>query len=403
MVAKVSSDRTRIDYRKALYFALWGAGGGAAGAFLAEPVDYLRMLIPDRPVMGSAIWFGVIGALIALFLLLGQSLYLRNGFALRKNTWHGALFGGLSGLGAGAIAEMIYQTGPNEPLRVLCWGIAGGLLGLSLSFRIPNLGRVRGVGGGFLGGLLGGILFIVLAGVLAQIAGRLGGIAAIGFFIGLMIVFAETLFRELWLEVGYGPKETRTLSLGAEPVSFGGDPSNCTVYAPSAAPKAYVYRLEQGRIVCEDVVDGRRIEVQPGYRQQIGKLTVTVCGASADRTVPAVKEAQNRTPQTKAAAIASTLSLRFSAKRVYPLSAGRQFTAQEIPGLESASGIVAEVNTNPRDAIVLGLKNLSQREWDVKMPGGGIRRIQVGQSVKLAVGGRIEFGSAEAEVIGGES
>ena len=176
MVANGSSGRFRIDYAKALYFALWGAGGGAAGSLLAEQTYSLRESFPGHSVILIAIWFGVIGTMIALFLLIGQSLYLRNGFALRKNTWFGGLYGGLSGLGAGAIAQMVYQIGPNEPLRVLCWGISGGLLGLSLSFRIPNLGRLRGGIGGFIGGLLGGILFIVLSIVLAEIAGRLGGI-----------------------------------------------------------------------------------------------------------------------------------------------------------------------------------------------------------------------------------
>lgn len=384
-----SSSRFRIDYLKAWYFALWGAGGGAAGALLGEPISQLRHLIPDQPVLGSAAWFSVVGALIALCLLLGQSLYLRNGFALRKNTWLGTVHGCISGLGAGAIAEMVYQTGPNEPLRVLCWGIAGGFLGLALSFRIPNLGRLRGGGGGFIGGLLGGILFIALSSVLAQIAGRLGGIAAIGGFIGVIIVLAESAFREVWLEVAYGPKEVRKLSLGAELVSFGGDPSLCTVYARGAAPKAYAYRLEQGRIVCEDVATGRRADVRPGHRQQIGNIAVTVCGTAS----PSAKPAQTTV------STAPKLQLKFSASRVYPLPPGRRFSPQDIPGLESASGVVAEVNTNPQDASILGLKNLSQREWVVKMPDGTIRRVQAGQSFKLAVGSHIQFGATEADII----
>ncbi len=399
MVEESSSGRVRIDYVKALYFAFWGAGGGAAGALLAEQTYSLRELLPGYPVVHIAIWFGVVGALVALFLLVGQSLYLRNGFALRKNTWFGSLYGGLSGLGAGAVAQMIYQTGPNELLRVLCWGIAGGLLGFSMSFRIPNLGRLRGGCGGFIGGLLGGILFIVLSLVLTEFTGRLGGIALIGGFIGLMIVFAETLFRELWLEVAYGPKELRTISLGAEPISFGGDASVCTVYAQGVEPKAYIYSLDLGKVVCDDLARSRRSELQPGHQQQIGKLTVTVRGASPIAVAKAPLTAPEKQNNTPSPTITTTLALKFTAKRVYPLSAGRQFTSREISGLESASGIVAEVNTNPQDARVLGLKNLSQREWEVKMPDGGMRRIQAGQSVKLAVGGHIRFGIEEADVI----
>ncbi len=59
------------------------------------------------------------------------------------------------------------------------------------------------MGGGGVGGVLGGCLFILFAYNLSGTAGRLAGCAAIGFWIGIMLVVAETLFNKAWLVISY--------------------------------------------------------------------------------------------------------------------------------------------------------------------------------------------------------
>jgi hypothetical protein len=74
--------------------------------------------------------------------------------------------------------------------------------------------------------------------------------------------------------------------------------------------------------------------------------------------------------------------------------------AGEIPGLvaQSANGIVAEVNANPKDPSILGLQNCSNQFWIATLPIGQQKQIYPGRSIKLAVGTKINFGSVEGEV-----
>ncbi|PNW52791.1 UNVERIFIED_CONTAM: hypothetical protein BEN50_10095, partial [Euhalothece sp. KZN 001] len=203
---------------------------------LAELISWDNSTSFVEIVISVGIWFGVIGGLISIFLLMGYSSYLKRGWRIGESTKKGILPGVLAGFIAGAIAQSTYTIiGPTELLRVICWGIAGGLLGLGLSFRIPNLGKIRGLGGGGIGGIIGGILFIFISFLLGEVIGRLLGISAIGFLIGLMIILVEAAFREAWLVVKWSANEQKTLSLGSEPILLG------------CADNAHIYlRQDQG-------------------------------------------------------------------------------------------------------------------------------------------------------------
>lgn len=207
--------RRPTDLWKALFFAACGGVGGALGALISEPLQ-LDAAAGTRSfeavIVHVGIWFGIVGAAIAAAILLGQSWYLRRGLRFEMSLAIGAAFGFVAGAVSGGMALAVFSAGgEGEVLRAICWGIAGGLLGLSLSVRIPNLTWRRGFSGGLVGGLMGGIVFIVFTfGVGDQTLGRLVGVFAIGFLIGLMILLADALFREAWLEVAYGHKERRT-------------------------------------------------------------------------------------------------------------------------------------------------------------------------------------------------
>ncbi|AFZ50010.1 hypothetical protein [Dactylococcopsis salina] len=221
---------------QALQFGGWGALGGAIGSLLAELISWDNSTSFVEIIISVGIRFGVIGGLISIFLLMGYSSYLKRGWRIGESIKKGILPGVLAGFIAGAIAQSTYTIiGPTELLRVICWGIAGGLLGLGLSFRIPNLGKIRGLGGGGIGGIIGGILFIFISFLLGEVIGRLLGISAIGFLIGLMIILVEAAFREAWLVVKWSANEQKTLSLGSEPILLG------------CADNAHIYlRQDQG-------------------------------------------------------------------------------------------------------------------------------------------------------------
>jgi hypothetical protein len=334
-------------------------------------------------------------------LLAGQAYYLKrrlqSGEAVK-----GGVVGFLAGAVAGAIAQSIYGgIGANEVLRIICWGIAGGLLGYGLSFRIPNVGGQRGLLGGAVGGVIGGGLFIALTfGLRDDVVGRLVGVTAIGFCIGLMIALVEAVLREVWLEVRYGPKEARVVSLGREPVSIGGDRA-CTIYAQNAPPLALRYRLEEGRIVCEDVVQGRTMPVSPADRRVVGPLTITVCASQqASPPVSPLAAAPAPRPAPARPGPKESFVLRLSSGQVIALAQGVRLRGRDLAGLEAAAGdgVVAAVVPNPQDPTVLGLQNLSQRAWGVTLVQGGQRQVEVGRSLRLAAGTKIDFGGVEGNI-----
>jgi RsiW-degrading membrane proteinase PrsW (M82 family) len=78
---------------------------------------------------------------------------------------------------------------------------------------------------------------------------------------------------------------------------------------------------------------------------------------------------------------------------------GLRLLEHQVPGLlaQSPGGAVAEVTRNPNDPSVLGLTNLSSSAWEV-VSNGTRRQIGPGQTIKLAAGAKIDFGSTDGEV-----
>src|SRR5207244_3756273 len=141
----------------------------------------------------------------------------------------------------------------------------------------------------------------------------------------IMVALVEATFREGWLEVQYGPKEVRTVSLGSEKVSIGSDQSACTIYAANAAPIAYRYWLKDNTVLCEDVRANRTTSVAPGDRRQVGNLVATVCAAGAVAQTPQPARAQKK----------SGFALRLSNGRLVELASGVKLSAADLPGLHS--------------------------------------------------------------------
>jgi predicted lipid-binding transport protein (Tim44 family) len=263
---------------RALYLAAWGGAGGLLGSLIGEIVggtwNTTQSWYAQIGLVG--LWFAVISSTIAFAVAIGQTRYLghkRIGFSHVSTAGLGAL----AGFFAGAIAQFAFDFGQNEVVRDLCWGLAGALAGTALSWRIPNLRWHRGFAGGLLGGLIGGGFFILLSWAFSDVVGRAVGLTSIGFMIGAMIVAAETAFREAWIEVHYGPKELRTVSLGKEPIRIGSDASRCAVYVRGAAPVDCSFVLQNRRIACEDA-NGRLSYPAAGSSLRIGNAEVVVRG-----------------------------------------------------------------------------------------------------------------------------
>lgn len=397
--------RNLIASKKALQFGISGAIGGFLGNLITEPFLHTGRQISRsflETVASTSIWFALVGAGISTAILVGYYYYIKGRVQLQPALKKGGFFGLIAGGVAGALAEAIYTgLGPTEWLRVICWGIAGSLLGLALSKRIPNLGLQRGAGGGAVGGVLGGILFIVFAYTLSGIFGRSMGCGVIGFCIGIMLIVAETLLSKAWLIVHYDNGDTRTLNLGTEPITFGSDDEFSIICIPHVAPVAVKFQLEAGQIVCEDLVKNIKDHLEPGEQRRVGNCIVTVDAVGKVAEVPAkISPALSPTFSQPLSTDFPAFSLKVEGQ-IIPLRPGTQLFNSHISSLTStaANGVVAEVSSAPKEPKKLSLRNLSEQTWWATENTGNIKLVEPGSTLTLEYGTHIEFGSVTGEFI----
>ena len=86
--------------------------------------------------------------------------------------------------------------------------------------------------------------------------------------------------------------------------------------------------------------------------------------------------------------------------RVFPLAHGQSFTRTEFPMLSPSQpgGAVAVVVTHPSDPAMLGLRNMTGHAWTAWMPDGTQRQVVPGQTMRLADGIVVQWGSVQAQV-----
>ena len=273
-------------------------GNFGEGFEVAEEAIFGGSLMESSPshagffhaMVQTSVWTALLAAGVSLALIVGQNLYVRRAPLSGGEAATGILGGLTAGIVAGATGQLLFTVAvgiSDVPLlgsflgwffqvvgRIVGWAILGALVGRGLAFFVPNLEPRRAWLGGSFGGAIGAVAFL-FASLLGDSAGRFLGAAVLGTFIGLMIALVDAAFRQAWLEVRYGLKETIRVSLGAAPVSIGSARS-CTVYARDARPLAFQYRFEDGQVTCLDFSTERSTIVQPGDTSTIGNVTVSV-------------------------------------------------------------------------------------------------------------------------------
>ena len=208
-----------------------------------------------------------------------------------------------------------------------------------------------------------------------------------GVVLGLSLGIGEALFRRGWLEISCGHRPGRAVGLGAAPVTIGSDRRTCTVVVKGSAPIALRYRWTETQIYCEEVPSRQTCAVAPSDCKRIGDTMVVVRAAT-------------RLPGFQVGPTSLGLTLRLASGRSFHLEAGTKLLARDLPTLDPQikSGPVAEVNRNPKQPTILGLKNLSRHAWYATTPQGQRRKIDPGRSIQLAPGTTIDFGSESGRV-----
>jgi Ca-activated chloride channel family protein len=358
----------------------------------------------NRLLLALALWTAVMAAGISVAILAGEQAYLRQAWLEPTDTGK-ALAGGLfAGVIGGVAAQWLFQAAPDAvpwlgssrvlaSSRVLGWGILGGVIGAGASFFVPNLRWYRGLLGGAVGGVLGALAFIACSNHLGALLGRWLGAAILGFCIGLMVALAELVFRRYWLEITFGAREVRTVTLGAAPVTVGGDERLATVFVQGAPALALSFHVVNGCVLCQEVGTGPAVEMAPGETRKVAGVTVAVCSVATAR--------------------ASGFALQFADGKRVELMVGMPLTREDIPSLQPQrdDGIVALLSTRPNDPRTLLLRNRSAQTWTitsvagpvggggpVRGAGGGERSLPPGAALEMTTDYEIRFGDRSAKL-----
>jgi hypothetical protein len=332
-----------------------------------------------RLLLAIAAWTMAIAVCISLLILSGQHFYTRQAWAGLPEAGRALLGGVAAGLVGGTAGQLFFQATSGGLVwevvsRVLGWSLLGGLIGGGLALVVPNLKGRRGLLGGTVGGFLGALGFLLVSLILGPFLGRWVGATILGFCIGLMVALAEQVFRRYWLEIAFGPREVRTVTLGAAAVSIGGDERRALVYVPGAPAITLRYRVEGDRVLCDDVLAERTVEALPGECREVGRVLVTLCSAAQARQ--------------------TGYAFRLSNGRTLALTEGMPLTAEDLSGLEpqGADGAVALVSRRPNDPQTLVLRNRSRQTWAARAADGGRQAVGPGQGLELRADLQVEFG-----------
>jgi pimeloyl-ACP methyl ester carboxylesterase len=257
-----------------------GALGGAVGALLAElaPQDLAESRVES--VVYTGLWLSISSAVIAASLFVCAEWYQRREL-LANRVLKVLLYGAIAGFISGAVAQGVFLIHIGSPefqnyaLRSFCWGLAGAIIGGLLSRTVPNLKLSRGSAAGFVGGCIGGILFVLVSNEMPETWGRVIGIGALGLALGLAMYLVENLFREASLEVIWAYNETTRVSLGAQPISIGGDVED-HIFQRGLPPHAATVMMQNGQIEHIDNANGARTTLTDGSHLTIGSLQLIV-------------------------------------------------------------------------------------------------------------------------------
>lgn len=271
---------SKIRRNKKILFALFGFIGGAAGALIAEIVDF-NSHDYFTTLFSMSLWAAVGAALISLGLFGAIIIYNRSTFDWISLIKTSIPSGFIAGAISGGIAQLIYgllkfpDTLIQHSFQASCWGIMGLIIGWRLSNSIPNMDKKLGIIAGAVGGIIGGTGFLLSSMILPELPGRMLGIGILGAALGLCLIFVEERYRSAYLEVHWGPNEANEYTLGGIPIYIGGEGKN-DIYVPNIPNHAVSITMENGIIKAVNSTSGETKVMKEGSKIVMGKIEFIV-------------------------------------------------------------------------------------------------------------------------------
>jgi RsiW-degrading membrane proteinase PrsW (M82 family) len=302
---------------------------------LSFPVLFIKMLF------GAGLLEELLKALpVFLFFFIGTRL--QSPWRERIGVWEpldGILIGAASGIGF-TLFETLGQYVPNE-----------------IRDNFVEIGQRHGEVAGAFAGMYRGLILLIPR-ILDSVAGHMAYSGYFGYFIGLAALKPE----KRWPILGFGYVSVAVLH---------------ALWNSSATVGTW-FLLVVGILtwICLAAAILKARQLSPSRAQNFA--TQVIGGGAA--------------PQAH-------YSLQLSGNTV-GLYLGTYLFESDVPGSRSQArnGMIGEVNSNPKDPTILGLKNLSNRPWSVTAAGRS-NSVSPGQSTRLVVGAQIDFGSAKGKII----
>jgi hypothetical protein len=243
---------------------------------------------------------------------------------------------------------------------------------------------------------------VLIPRLLGDIAGHSAYAGIFGYFVGLAAMKPQNWIKTcligllisaglhgLWDATAYvGVSNEMFWEMGISLLAFGG---MCTLIM-----KAREISPNRSQLVASQIIDRMaaglsRSHLVPQPVAAAPAAAAFVAQRSAASTVPAHSITYDDGPDV--------LTLEIGAARV-PVTLGARIFERQAPGTRASRGdsVIGEINANPQQPDVLGIKNLSEQIWHVTTPDGERRELTSGRSVRLMRGMRILVGDLVAEI-----
>ncbi|MBS0320256.1 MAG: PrsW family intramembrane metalloprotease [Proteobacteria bacterium] len=237
-------------------------------------------------------------------------------------------------------------------------------------------------------------LQLLIPRLLSDIAGHAAYAGIFGYYIGL--AFLRPANRAKTLIIGLA------VSAGLHAAWDAGIPEFAQLVVALASfaalmaciAKAREISPNRNRLVASQIVDGLS-RLNPAGARPAPVAPAAVPSAAAPTRAAAPAAAPSMTWGDES----TMLTLEIGTARI-PATPGARLYARQAPGTVASNGdnVVGEVNANPHDPSMLGIKNLSTATWHVTTDRGEQREIATGRSVRLARGMTLRIGDLVARV-----
>lgn len=295
------------------------------------------------------------------------------------------------------------RIGIQEPLDGIMMGIVAGAAFAFIETGFNYFGK-EVIKGSVTSGLA-----LVTPRLLTDLAGHIAYAGYFGYFIGLAGKFPKMR----WKLLGIGFASAAAIHALWNASGYLGSWANIIPAAlgllllGSAIMKARELSPNRANLAASQILNGfSRIRMPiPGAGAPV-QAAAAQAAAAAPAAAPAAatRAATAAVPSPAANSItwadaSDTLVIQIGSARV-PVTIGARLYERQTPGATSSKGdgIVGEVNANPNDPSILGVRNLSNQIWQVTTETGQRRELQPGRSIHLTRGTRIQLGDLIAAV-----